>query len=600
MFSERYSKAVKEISFFSPGLLIISLALILITGQDFCFSQSGPDRGNRSEFYGGKYNNSPLGENVFIFDPSMDMNEIQTVIDTLFARQSKRSSEFSSNRYALLFKKGTYYLDVKVDYYMQVLGLGNSPDDVVIEGAVRSNTTHGNSVLTNFWRSVENLTVIPKVNSTMVWGVSQAAPLRRVHIKGNLQLFDKGYASGGFLADSKIDGTINSGPQQQWFTRNTEFGNWEGGNWNMMFMGVPQAPDENWPEKPYTTIEKTPLIREKPYLACDEEGFKIKIPEIRKETTGNGWSGGIENEKTIRIDKFYIVRPETDNSATINKALTEGKYLLFTPGKYFLGQSLKVTKAGTVIMGTGLSTLIPENGTAAMEISDVDGVMICGLTIDAGKTFSEKLFVVGEPGSHKSHSKNPLFLYDIFFRVGGPTEGSAKMCMEINSSDVYVDHTWIWRADHGNGVGWEKNRCANGLIVNGDNVTIYGLFNEHFQEYQTIWNGNNGRVYFYQSEMPYDPPTTESWKHDGVNGYASYKVSAAVKSHEAWGIGIYNVFYDAPVIVDNAIETPLNLEKKIHHKIIFWLNGNKESVVRSIINGKGGAVNVSNRKATMD
>jgi hypothetical protein len=499
-----------------------------------------------------------------------------------------------------LFKKGTYYLDVKVDYYMQVLGLGDSPDDVVIEGAVRSNTTHGNSVLTNFWRSVENLTVIPKVNSTMVWGVSQAAPLRRVHIKGNLQLFDKGYASGGFLADSKIDGTINSGPQQQWFTRNTEFGNWEGGNWNMMFMGVPQAPDENWPEKPYTTIEKTPLIREKPYLACDEKGFKIKIPEIRKETTGNGWSGGIENEKTIRIDKFYIVRPETDNSATINKALTEGKYLLFTPGKYFLGQSLKVTKAGTVIMGTGLSTLIPENGTAAMEISDVDGVMICGLTIDAGKTFSEKLFVVGEPGSHKSHSKNPLFLYDIFFRVGGPTEGSAKMCMEINSSDVYVDHTWIWRADHGNGVGWEKNRCANGLIVNGDNVTIYGLFNEHFQEYQTIWNGNNGRVYFYQSEMPYDPPTTESWKHDGVNGYASYKVSAAVKSHEAWGIGIYNVFYDAPVIVDNAIETPLNLEKKIHHKIIFWLNGNKESVVRSIINGKGGAVNVSNRKATMD
>jgi hypothetical protein len=253
-----------------------------------------------------------------------------------------------------------------------------------------------------------------------------------------------------------------------------------------------------------------------------------------------------------------------------------------------------------VIMGTGLATLIPENGTAAMEVSDAEGVLICGLTIDASKTFSEKLFVVGEPGSHKSHSKNPLFLYDIFFRVGGPFEGSAKMCMEINSSDVYVDHTWLWRADHGNGVGWDKNRCANGLIVNGDNVTIYGLFNEHFQEYQTLWNGNNGRVYFYQSEMPYDPPTADSWKHDGINGYASYKVSSGVKSHEAWGIGIYNVFYNAPVIVDNAIETPTELENKIHHKIIFWLNGNKESEVRSIINGKGRAVNVSNRKATMD
>jgi hypothetical protein len=137
---------------------------------------------------------------------------------------------------------------------MQVLGLGESPEDVIINGAVRSNTTHGNSVLTNFWRSVENLTVIPEDNSTMVWGVSQAAPLRRVHIKGNLQLFDKGYASGGFLADSKIDGTITSGPQQQWFTRNSETGKWEGGNWNMMFVGVPGAPEENWPELPYTTM----------------------------------------------------------------------------------------------------------------------------------------------------------------------------------------------------------------------------------------------------------------------------------------------------------------------------------------------------------
>ena len=134
--------------------------------------------------------------------------------------------------------------------------------------------------------------------------------------------------------------------------------------------------------------------------------------------------------------------------------------------------------------------------------------------------------------------------------------------MTINSKDVVVDHIWLWRADHGNGVGWDKNKAANGLIVNGDNVTIYGLFNEHFQEYQTLWNGNNGRVYFYQSEMPYDPPTVDAWKHDGIYGYASYKVADHVKSHEAWGIGIYNVFYDAPVIVDNAIETPAHLEER--------------------------------------
>lgn len=546
-----------------------------------------------------KYNVPSLGENVFVFEPTMDMKEIQTVIDTIFARQSARRSEFSTNRYALLFKPGKYDLDVKVEYYMQVLGLGESPEDVVINGAVRSNTLNRGSVLVNFWRSVENLTVVPFDNSTMVWGVSQAAPLRRVHIKGNLQLFDKGYASGGFLADSKIDGEIKSGPQQQWFTRNTEMGKWVGGNWNMMFVGVNGAPDENWPEKPYTTIKETPVIREKPFLSFDGKGFNVKIPALKQNSSGADWVNGIKSEKSVSLNEFYIARPGIDNSESINYALKKGKNLLITPGRYFLSQSLKVKKPGTIVMGIGLATLIPENGNAAIEISDVDGVIVCGLTIDAGSVFSEKLFEVGKPGSRKPHAANPVFLYDIFFRVGGPAEGSASACMVINSKDVCVDHIWLWRADHGNGVGWDKNRGANGLIVNGDNVTIYGLFNEHFQEYQTLWNGNNGRVYFYQSEMPYDPPSVDAWKHDGIYGYASYKVSDNVKNHEAWGIGIYNVFYDAPVIVDNAIETPVALEDKIHNKIIFWLNGNKESIVKSIINGKGGSVNVSNRKATM-
>jgi hypothetical protein len=547
-----------------------------------------------------KYNTSALGENVFIFEPGMDIKEIQSLIDTIFGRQSVHRSEFSKNRYALMFRPGKYDLDIKVDYYMQVLGLGQSPEDVIINGAVRSNTTHGNSVLTNFWRSVENLTVIPSADSTMVWGVSQAAPLRRVHIKGNLQLYDKGYASGGFLADSKVDGKITSGPQQQWFTRNSMFRSWEGGVWNMMFVGVPGAPAENWPEKPYTTIMQTPVIREKAWLSYDENGFSVNIPAIRQNSVGPDWITNFSPEKKLSQNKFYIVKPGIDDSRSINSALKKGKNLLITPGRYYLKESLKVTRPGTVIMGIGLATLIPENGNAAVEVSDVDGVIVCGLTIDAGKVFSRTLFKIGEPDSHRSHASNPSFLYDIFFRVGGPSEGTASGCMVINSNDVCIDHIWLWRADHGSGVGWDKNRCANGLIVNGDNVTIYGLFNEHFQEYQTLWNGNNGRVFFYQSEMPYDPPTADAWKHDSINGYASYKVADNVKTHEAWGIGIYNVFYNAPVIVDNAIETPVALENKIHHKIIYWLNGNKESVIKSIINGKGGSVNVSNRKATMD
>jgi hypothetical protein len=579
--------------------VLLPLLLLLCAGVQLSFSQTQISSRYTLPAFTGKYRDPLLGDNVFVFEPGMDIKEIQTLIDTIFVWQSGRNSEFTTRRYAFLFKPGSYNLDVKVGYYMQILGLGSSPLDVTITGAVRSNT-RGNSVLTNFWRGVENLTIVPTTDSTVVWGVSQASPMRRVYIKGNLQLFDKGYASGGFLADSKIDGKVTSGPQQQWLSRNTQWGEWSGGNWNMMFIGVPDAPAEDWPAKPFTTIKETPLVREKPFLIYSEKGFNVRMPGIKVNSVGPGWTDNINDEKTIDLNTFYIVKPDTDDPISINEALKKGKNLLFTPGVYSLGTSLKITRKGTVIMGIGMPSLVPLNGNAVIDISDVDGVTLCGILVDAGSINSASLINVGETGSMKSHVKDPTFLFDIFVRVGGPAQGSATASVVINSSNVYVDHIWLWRADHGNGVGWDKNRGANGLIVNGESVTVYGLFNEHYQEYQTLWNGNNGRVYFYQSEMPYDPPTVDAWKHDGVYGYASYKVSDNVKSHDAWGIGIYNVFYNAPVIVDNAMETPAPIESTIHHKIIFWLNGNKDSVVKSIINGKGGQIDINNRKATMD
>ena len=542
-----------------------------------------------------------LGKNVYVFDSKMNTKDIQAILDTLYNRQSTKKSEFNTNRYAIFFKPGTYNLDVKIGYYMQVYGLGKSPDDVVIVGAVRSKSTQkkGN-VLSNFWRSAENLTVVPTIDSANIWGVSQAAPLRRIHIKGDLQLHDGGYASGGFLADSKIDGTVFSGQQQQWFSRNTDWGNWKGGAWNMMFMGVKNVPIGEWPDKPFTVIPETPLIREKPYLVLNNGNFELVIPAIKTNSTGYDWKFNPKTDKTIPLTRFYIANQEKDNAKSINSALSKGKDILFTPGIYKIDEALKVTRPGTIIVGIGLATLQSSNGNSVFEIADVDDITVSSLMFDAGKINSGNLVQVGEQGSIKNHAKNPTFLFDTYFRVGGPFEGSTKSCLVINSKNVIVDNTWLWRADHGNGVGWDKNRSANGLIVNGDNVTAYGLFNEHFQEYQTLWNGNNGKVYFYQSEMPYDPPTVDDWKHNGIGGYASYKVAENVTSHEAWGVGVYCVFRQCSPIVDRAIETPDSLENNIHHTVTFWLSGNNTSVIKHIINNKGESVNKDNRKATLD
>lgn len=587
-----------NLKLFFAGLIFIFF------GMQDVFSQTSYPWPANVKAIAARCNLNQMGKNTFVFDAAMDMKELQILIDSLHALQTATSSEFSKNRFALLFKPGVYKLDIKVGYYMHVMGLGNSPEDVVIVGSVSSisirNAVRTGHVLTNFWRAVENLTIIPTNDSTNVWAVSQAAPLRRVHVKGNLKLFD-GASSGGFMANCKIDGTIFSGSQQQWFTRNSNFKNWDGGVWNMMYLGVTNAPKENWPDKPITTLSATPEIREKPYWVYSDNQFYLNMPATKKNSIGIDWDKINSKEKRISINDFYVTDPNIDDAESINKALRQGKHILFTPGIYVLKESLKITRTGTVMTGIGMATLVPENGNMAIDISDVNNVTVAGLLFDASITPTKLIMQVGEPGSKKKHLPAPTYLYDLFFRVGGEHETNIAQCLLINSSNVFIDHAWLWRADHGTDVGWTKNRAINGLVVNGDNVTVYGLFNEHFQEYQTIWNGDKGRVYFYQSEMPYDPPSDDAWKHGSINGYASYKVAEQVKTHQAWGIGVYG-FFHTPLIVDQAIETPTVVEKGFYHKVLLLLGWNKEttSLIKSIINGKGGGVDSLVRKRVME
>ncbi len=531
-----------------------------------------------------------FGPNVLIFDPSMPA--IQKQIDAVFARQEK--SQFGPNRYAYLFKPGSYKLDVQVGFYMQILGLGRSPDDVSITGAVRSkaNWMHGNATC-NFWRSAENLSVTPtQDNNVNVWAVSQATGLRRVHVKGNLNLSDHGWSSGGFIADCKVDGQIDSGSQQQWLSRNADWGSWRGGSWNMVFVGTTNPPKGNWPDKPYTVVDQTPVVREKPYLTIDDTGhYFVMVPRFSGQPTrGPTWVASETPGKAVPIEQFFIARADRDSAASINAALDGGKNVLLTPGVYHLENSLRVSQPGTIVLGLGYATLVPDHGTAAMTIADVDGAAVGGLLLEAGRSESPTLLEVGPAGSKASHAADPTFLYDISCRAGGAVVGMTSCFVTINSNNVVGDNFWLWRADHGAGAAWAANKNRNGLIGNGNDVTLYGLFVEHCQEYQTIWNGNGGRVYFYQSEMPYDPPSQEAWSHDGVVGYASYKVADNVTTHEAWGLGVYCVFYAAPVIADTAIEVPEVPGVQMHHMVTLRLNGKPGSGIAHVINKRGDPV----------
>ena len=174
-----------------------------------------------------------FGDNVLIFDPSMSTAEILQKMGQIPQTQYQEASQFATGRYAYFFKPGQYNnLSVEVGYYVTVHGLGYSPDDVTISGGVQSLPPSADgSALNNFWRGVENLAIKPTVNGDINgWAVSQATFLRRVHIMGQLFLWDfrhdqdnpkLNFASGGFIADSAVDVQVISGPQQQFLTRNT-------------------------------------------------------------------------------------------------------------------------------------------------------------------------------------------------------------------------------------------------------------------------------------------------------------------------------------------------------------------------------------------
>ena len=532
-----------------------------------------------------------FGNNVYVFDTNDNASDVQSVLTNIWNKQEQ--NQFGSDRYAFFFKPGTYSssINVKVGFYTQVSGLGTVPTDTTIQSFTCDARWLGgdsnHNATCNFWRMAENL----NVNSSTLWAVSQAVSLRRMKINGNLLLHDNGgWASGGFLADSVITGQTQSGSQQQWLSRNCTWGSWNGQNWNMVFVGIKNnnTPNEQWDGK-ITRVAEAPVVQEKPFLTYTENaGYRVFVPERRTYATGTSWENGANGEY-ISLDNFYVAKPDVDSADTINTALRSGKHLLFTPGIYKLDKAIEVNNPNTILLGMGLASLQSTNGNECIKISDVDGVKVAGLLFDAGNKDSATLLKVGETASSKSHASNPIVLSDVFFRVGGflQSNTNSDSCVVINSNDVIGDNFWVWRADHGNYVGWNSNKTKNGIIVNGDNVTIYALMVEHFHEYQTLWNGNGGRTYFYQSEMPYDVPNQSSWMshNNSVNGYASYKVADDVTSHEAYGLGMYLYNRDATVTQNTVMEIPDVTGVKVHNVCSVMLTGNPG--VDHVINNTG-------------
>lgn len=571
-----------------------------------------------------------LGERVIVFDPSMPVAQIRERADAIWEQQV--DAEMSEERWSLLFRPGTYGtaaepLKIKVGYYTEVAGLGASPSDTVINGKVEvynrcltdAPTQPYCVALNNFWRSMSNLTI--DVNGTgqdgcrasaNFWATSQAASLRRVEIRGgNLSLMDyctagPQFASGGYLADSRA-GTVINGSQQQWLTRNSEVGSWTNGVWNQVFAGTVGAPSETgFPTPPYTTLDRTPVSREKPYLHLGATGaWQVRVPDAQTDSRGISWADGPTAGRDLPLSSFHVATPDQPAGA-LAKALDRGKNLLLTPGVYDVDRSLVVRRDDTVVLGLGHATLTAVGGATPVVVRhQAEGVVLAGITVDAGTQLSRDLVhIQGQPGNRqKPRTTTPsTTLNDVYIRVGGPHIGRADTSLRIDADDVLIDHAWVWRADHGiegftagasgDTDRWRTNIGRQGLVVDGDRVSATGLFVEHYQEFNTVWNGEDGHVVLYQNELPYDPPSQADWtRPDGTLGWSGYKVADDVLRHQLFGGGVY-VFNrnDPSITTESGFEVPDRAGVRLHHVLTVNLDAGS---IEHVVNDTGARVDSS-------
>jgi hypothetical protein len=574
-----------------------------------------------------------FGPYVCVFTPSMTQAQVQADLDAISTQQFPVSAQFDNSRYAVFFEPGTYGsksspLVFQVGYYTEVAGLGAMPQDTVINGAVEvfnnlcTAGTQNCNADDNFWRSLSNVTLnvdLPSTppayappamdafgagcaNSADFWAASQAAPLRRDIVNGNLVFQDycsnNNYASGGFLADSQVSGDLDFYGNQQYMVRNDSIGGTNGcpgGLWNDVYSGVVGAPAPVFTGtcQQNTVLATSPVTQEEPFLYTDANGqYQVFVPAVQHNTTGASWASGSEAGTSLSLSRFFIANPDTP-VFEINIALALGKNLILTPGVYNLDAPIVVSRPNTIVLGQGFTTLVPQHGNAALIVLPNTGVKVSGLIVDAGPVNSPVLVSVGTPIRDDNAASNPDLIQDVFFRIGGAetTPTSATVSLLDNASNSIIDDSWIWRADHGNDVGWTLNQGATGLVVTGDNVTAYGLAVEHYQKSEVVWTGQNGTDIFFQNELPYDPPTQAAWNQSSsFSGYPAFEVTPNVKTFNGYAMGSYVVFIQttATLHVTSAFESPDTPGVQFHNVFGVWITGS--GGIDSVVNGVGGPV----------
>lgn len=465
-------------------------------------------------------------------------NGNQELCDLLYTQQVR--AEFGISRVLIMLAPGIHYLEINLGYYTQVVGLGMDRSEVRVVGKIGSENKPDpcTGALNNFFRSISNLTIATTDDRKVYFDASQASPVRQVTVDGELHLsqFEPGcggdqgsggYSSGGFMSNCEIFGKLALGTQQQFFIRDSTFDSTDGGAWNLVFMNCKGV-------EPYIGDEGRGVVRS----VFPDSSLPTALGACPMLVVGDDGKLRIHQQQNKKRNKPVFFAGTTTSVAEINTKLASGHDLVLSPGIYEYDGAIVVSEPDTVVLGLGFATIHPKKGEPALTVSDnAEGCRIVGLLLDAGDEKSASLLEIGTHTNKGGNKDNPTVLHDVFARVGGPTEtATADAMVTVKQKYVIIDNMWLWRADHtdsvSKGLGYDKAVVNDGLVVEGDYVTALGLAAEHTLRHNVHWAGDNGELYFQQTELPYD--VKSDYDKPGLN--------VTGKNFKGRCIGVYSFF----------------------------------------------------------
>jgi len=451
--------------------------------------------------------------------------------------------EFVNDRRVVLLHAGYEAKGVVwVGYYESILGLsrkGTGGEQAKLETIqVRAGACSEPGSLNAFWRSVENVQV-----GSMNWYVSQASPFRNIRVTGDTNLFyydkdaHKGcFASGGFGANSVLQGDLLQGGNQQWLLVNSSIGgSWQTDMWNSVGVdvkaaggmkqqnaGVPFNACSNFlmSTQDYLNngVPRVPTCP-KPFLAFDETagGYGLVVPNLLKAPAPAG-PVDLTDAPWQKLDDaaVLVVLLQRFDPGACQKVLDRGGSLVFTPDVYPLAAPLTVTKSTSVIMGLGQATL---QGNPAIVVA-VAGARVCSLLLESlpvpNPQDKDCVLLLKQPDGVPASLANRTVVQDVWVRHGTKSKDyssklpSLQALVVVDQSYAFLESVWLWRADHlsdaSAGIGNDVAPARHNLWVKPDasNVCALGLQTEHSLEECTFWEGNDGTVVFLQAETNYD------------------------------------------------------------------------------------------------